>query len=245
MPDSLNPNSSEARLLRSALGRTSECLPIEMLESPGAETRAHLESCRYCQNELAMLMEFRSAVPASDEAASVEWIQAELARRAPASSPSPATPGIWSKAGAWFHRLFPSRAWQLVPVAAGLLFVVAGGMYLRTGEEALRPPTGDQVLRSRSFAAVSPVGDVASAPAELQWEVSSGASRYLVRVMEVDRTEIWRDEAATNRIALPASIRAQMSAGRSFLWVVVAWDATGTTVAETSLQTFHILATSR
>ena len=118
-------------------------------------------------------------------------------------------------------------------------------MYLRTGEEALRPPTGYQVLRSRSFAAVSPVGDVASAPAELQWEVSSGASRYLVRVMEVDRTEIWRDEAATNRIALPASIRAQMSAGRSFLWVVAAEDAAGATVAETSLQTFHILATSR
>jgi hypothetical protein len=236
------PDSNEDRLLRSALGRTADCLPAERLETLDATARAHVDRCTYCQNELAMLLEFCDAAPKPEEAADMAWMQAELERRL---APAPPPAGIWSTAVAWFHQAFPSRGWAVVPVAAALLLLVAGGMYLRTGEERLRPPTGEPVWRSQSFAAIAPVGDVASAPTELQWDAVPGASQYLVRVMEVDRKEIWRGETAEMRIALPGEIRSQMTAGRSFLWAVTARDVAGSTLAETALQTFHISATSR
>jgi hypothetical protein len=238
------PDSNEDRVLRGALGRTEECLPVERLESLDATARAHVDHCTYCQNELALLLEFRDAAPRPEEAADLAWMQSELERRL-APAPATTSTNLWSKAAAWFQQAFPSRGWAAVPVAAGLLLLVAGGMYLRTGEERLRPPAGDQVWRSQSFMAIAPVGDVASPPTELQWDGVPGASQYLVRVMEVDRKEIWRGEAAATRITLPAEIRSQMVAGRSFLWTVTARDSAGSTVAETALQTFHILATSR
>ncbi len=66
---------------------------------------------------------------------------------------------------------------------------------------------------------MAPLGDVA-APADLQWEAVPGAAKYLVRVMEVDGTEIWRTEGQGTRIALPPGVRGQMTAGRSFLWTI-------------------------
>jgi hypothetical protein len=252
-------SSKEDQLLRSALGMTAECLPVETLAAmaehlPGADTdtaaRAHVERCAYCRNELAMLMEFESATPRAEEAAAVAWIQGELARRAAgtplATSQAQPAEGFWGSVGSWISRAFPSRSWQMVPVAAALLFVVAGGMYLRQGSEGLRPPAGGEpVWRSQQFAAVAPVGEVAAAPAELQWEAVPGAGKYLVRVIEVDRTEIWRAEASGTRIALPAEIRVQMTAGRTFLWMVTARDSAGRTVSETSLQIFHVSVTTR
>jgi hypothetical protein len=237
-------DSNEDRLLRSALGRTAECVPVERLESLDPQARAHVERCTYCQNELAMLMQFRDAAPTAEEAPSVAWIQSELERRSAATPQVLPSTSLWSKTGAWLKRALPARGWQAVPVAAGLLIMVAGGMYLRKTDQGLQPPVGEPVWRSQSFAAIAPLGDVGSAPAELQWDAAPGASKYLVRLTEVDRTEIWRGETAGTRIALPAEVRRQMIAGRSFLWAVTARDGAGRTLAETSLQTFHILVTS-
>jgi hypothetical protein len=238
--------SDEGRLLRSALGKTPECLPIEALAAMDATARAHVEHCAYCQNELAMLVEFQEATPRPEEAAAVTWIQSELERRSATNPQARPSEGLWARVSSWISRAFPSRGWQMIPVAAGLLLVVAGGMYLRQGNDGLKPPTGGEpVWRSQGFAGVAPLGDVTAAPAELQWDAVPGAAKYLVRVMEVDRTEIWRSEASSTRIVLPPEVRGQMTAGRSFLWTVTARNDTGSIVAETGLQTFHISATSR
>lgn len=234
--------SNEDRLLRSALGPTPECPPLEALESLDAKGRAHVEGCAWCRNELAMLTEFQAVDVRPEEAASVAWIESELARRAaPAQVAAKPADSLWSRLTSWVGD------WQMVPVAAAaLVLLMAGAMYLRQGNQGLRPvPQGEQVLRSGSFKAIAPVGDVASAPAEFQWEAVPGAARYLVRVMEVDRTEIWRLETAATRAELTVPVRAQMTAGRSFQWTATALDASGRTISETGLQTFHILTTSR
>jgi hypothetical protein len=240
--ESQNIGSGEDGLLRSALGPTPECPPLEMLESLDAKGRAHVEGCAWCSNELAMLTEFQAVDVRPEEAASVAWIESELARRA-APAPVAAKPAesLWSRIQSWMG------SWQMVPVAvAALLLVMAGGMYLRQGNEGLRPvPHGEQVWRSQSFRAIAPVGDVAAAPAEFQWEAVPGAAKYRVRVTEVDRTEIWRSETPDTRSELPAVLRAQMTAGRSFQWTAAALDASGRTISETGLQSFHILTTSR
>ena len=239
-------NSNEDRLLRSALGRTSECLSIEALEAMDAKAREHVGHCAYCQNELAMMVEFQEAAPRPEEAADVAWIQAELERRSAITPQSGPSESLWARIRSWISGALPSRGWQTIAVAASLLFVVAGGMYLRQGNDGLRPPLGGEpVWRSQGFAGVAPVGDVAAAPVDLQWEAVPGAVQYHVRVMEVDRTEIWQAESSGTRIVLPAEVRGQMTAGRSFLWTVAARNGAGSTIAETGLQTFHILATSR
>jgi len=239
-------DSNEDRVLRSALGRTPECLSIEALEAMDAKTRAHVEHCAYCRNELAMLVEFQEATPRPGEAADVAWIQSELEGRSAITPQASHSGSLWVRISAWMSHTFPSRGWQTIAVAASLLFVVAGGMYLHQGNDRLsRPAGGEPVWRSQGFAGVAPLGDVTAAPAELQWEAVPGAGKYIVRVMEVDRTEIWRSEATGTRIPLPPELRAQMTAGRTFLWTVTARNGAGGAVAETGLQTFHILATSR
>ena len=211
-----------------------------------AKAREHVGHCVYCQNELAMLVEFEEAAPQPEEAADVAWIQSELERRSATAPQGRPSESFWARVSSWISGVFPSRGWQIAAVAASLLFVVAGGMYLRQGNDRLSPPAGGEpVWRSQGFAGVAPLGDVTAAPTELQWEAVPGAGKYIVRVMEVDRTEIWRSEATSTSIPLPSEVRAQMTAGRSFLWTVTVHDATGNSVAETGLQTFHILATSR
>jgi hypothetical protein len=240
-----NSSSDEDRLLRGALGKTAECPSVEALAAMNAKARAHVEHCAYCQNELAMLVEFQDATPLPGESDDLAWIRAELERRSAATPATVPAKSLWARVHGWIARVLPSRGWQMVPIAAGLVLVAAGVMYLGPGNEALQaPPNGEPVWRSQSVTGVAPLGDVA-APAELQWEATPGAVKYLVRVMEVDGTEIWRTEAPGTRIALPAGVRGQMSAGRSFLWTITARNANGSTVAESTLQSFHILATSR
>jgi hypothetical protein len=238
-------NSNEDRLLRSALGRTAECVPVEQLESLDARARAHIDKCAYCRNELAMMLEFRDAAARPEEAEAMAWMQTELERRLTTAPPSAPATGIWARLRGWFQGTSPSPRWLAAPVAASVILLLAGGMYLRHGGEVLPRPGDEQVWRSQSFAAVAPAGDVTAAPVEMQWEAVPGTNRYLVRVMEVDRTEIWRGESAGSHVALPAEILRQMTPGRTFLWTVTARDVTGSTLAETRLQTFHILATSR
>ena len=184
-------SSKDVQFLRSSLGKTAECLPVETLAAmaehvpaAGADTpaRAHVERCAYCRNEMAMLVEFQSATPRPEEAASVAWIEGELERRAAATPQAKPADGFWASVSAWISRAFPSRSWQMIPVAAALLFVVAGGMYLRQGSEGLRPPAGGEpVWRSLRFSGVAPVGDVTAAPTELHWDGVRGANKYLAR----------------------------------------------------------------
>jgi len=83
-----NSSSDEDRLLRGALGKTAECPSVEALAAMNAKARAHVEHCAYCQNELAMLVEFQDATPLPGESDDLAWIRAELERR---SAATPAT----------------------------------------------------------------------------------------------------------------------------------------------------------
>ena len=90
-------DSSEDRLLHAALGKTAECPSVEALAAMDAKARTHVERCTYCQNELAMLVEFQDATPLPGEADDLAWIQAELVRRS-AHDPVGTTPSRYSGA---------------------------------------------------------------------------------------------------------------------------------------------------
>lgn len=206
-------------------GKSSECPPVEVLAMGGTSVERHLAGCAHCRNELALMNAFRTAEANANESASVAWIADRL------HSPIQAPPAPRRRAWAWMPR------W--VPVAFAACLLVAVYFSVRP-HPAIAPPvaSGGDVWRG-SFRAISPVGDVSSAPREFSWSEVQGVRRYRVVLMEVDRHEIWSASTTEARIAVPRDVLAQMRPGRTFLWKVSTEDApdglTGTT-----LQEFHI-----
>ena len=241
---------AESDFLRAAFGPSPDCLSVETLDALAnsrleraarANAERHLAACAHCRNEAALLAQFHSSEPRPEERADLAWIEGRLRGERPVPAPE-----RWSFA-AWLREAFAVRRWQTLSIAAAcLLFLVAGGFYLRNGREPAIPSLGGEpVWRSAQLTAIAPVGDLDTAPAELKWESVPGATRYTVRVLQVDRTEIWKAESAVSSIELPNNVRQQMSPGRGFLWSVTAENGSAHTIAESALQTFHISMTSK
>jgi hypothetical protein len=250
-------SESDNQGLKGLFGPTPQCLAIEALASLASstpvdpETRRHLEQCAHCRNELAMLHEFHSAEASPAEAEDVDWIVAGLRQRsAGQTSPArrlPAKPplkSLWDTLAGWIPGGFPR--WVPAAAAACLVVVSAVGLYLgrRDTGAAPTPGRGDYVWRSATLQVIGPGGDLPAPPAEFAWDEVPGAQSYLVRLLEVDRTEIWSARTAGTRIPVPAPIAAQLTAGRTFLWQVAASDSGGP-IAESILQRFHISGNTR
>ncbi|MBZ5728936.1 MAG: hypothetical protein LAP87_28650 [Acidobacteriia bacterium] len=252
----------ENQILKDALNRTPQCLPLEVLariagqgadNAGGAGAQAHLAQCARCRNELQLMQEFETAEPRPDEVASVAWIASQLQQRSAefttALPPAAVAKPLWQRLGNRIGQALPTTArWRAVSMAcASLALVVTAGVYLRHGapDEGLSRPNGAIVWRSQQFAVVAPAGDVAAPPAEFQWQPAAGAAKYQVRLLEVDHHEIWSGESSTTSIAVPGGIRSQMAPGRSFLWEVTARNAAGEKIAGTNLQVFHMSVNNR
>jgi hypothetical protein len=247
-----DPASNERQILKAALSRTSQCLPVEILaaiaEEPmdartNLQAREHLGRCAHCQNELALFREFQEAEARPGEVESVAWVQSELQRRSAelagrGTEPAREPESLWARITSRMH-------WRTLSlVAASLLVVVAAGVYLRSG--AVPDQRGEPVIyRSQNLSAVAPTGEISAVPANIQWQSAPGAAKYQVRLMEVDRTAIWSAETGNTSISIPPAVRERMTPGRAFLWDVTAWNAAGERIAAANLQNFHILATTR
>ena len=234
--------------IQTALGPSGDCPTLEALAAApaGSDIERHLAACAHCRTELALLREFETAEVRPHELASVEWIASRLRRDAAAATGRTRPETVWNRLRAWVAFPFapgPQRAFAAV---AALLLVVAAGLYLRPAAETRHPAAVDgTVWRSGRFAAVSPAGDVAEAPAEFRWEPVPDAAAYRIQLMEVDRTVIWSGDSAQTAIAIPQAVRAQLQPARAFLWQVTAKNQAGQPVASTDLQTFHVLITNR
>lgn len=247
-----DPDSNERQILKAALSRTRQCLPVEILaaiaEEPvdagtNLQAREHLSGCAHCQSELALFREFQEAEARSGEIESVAWVQSELRRR------SAEVAGIGAESArepeSLWARVTARRHWRTLSlVAASLLVAVTAGLYLRSGAD--RDRRGEPVIyRSRKLSAVAPMGEISEAPADFQWQPAPGAAKYQLRLMEVDRTLIWSAEVANTSISIPLAVHERMTPGRAFLWEVIARNGAGEKIAESNLQNFHILVTTR
>jgi len=119
--------------------------------------------------------------------------------------------------------------------AAAVLLVVSGVLYLRHPAPGL-PTTidaGRELPRSSSVALSAPIGDVVEAPRRLQWEPVAGRRvRYHVRLMEIDRHELWTSDATATSVEVPAAVRAAIVPAKTLLWQVSALDASGVRLAD-------------
>jgi hypothetical protein len=227
--------------LKSALGPTADCPPLDELaraletDASDARRRAaedHAAGCAYCRDELALMREFVDTSLRPEETRPVQWIAKRLEKH-PVLQPSRQRLSFF----------FGMRAWA---TAACLVLVAASAFYLRQGPGGPSPSLiGDGVMRSQVLELVAPVGDVRQAPVEFRWRAVPGAVRYEVRMMEVDRREVWRGETGDPFLAIPPSVAALMAPGRNLLWEVSAADQSGKTLGRSGVRSFRVSVESR
>lgn len=233
-------------LLAAALAGAHDCPPLEDLErllneEISASLKRHIDTCAKCQSELHMLRSFASNEVAEHERAAVDSILARL------TTPSPAGLGArraTEENHSWWSRLLAVRG--LVPATAALaVSLVVAGITIEL-RRATQPSLetaggGSEVLRSSTIAILSPIGDVREKPTEIRWEAAPNATRYYVRIMEVDGTELWRHETQTPRIDLSPDVENLIVPAKTLLVQVGGFDATGTKLAESETVRFRLL----
>jgi hypothetical protein len=237
----------EDEILRTALAPNAECLSIEQLGryaegALGAKERAaaalHIRRCLSCQAELALLQAVTSSSVRPGEEHVVRHGAARLEQRRKEILGA-------DRAGTSARRRW--LGFGTFPVAAMVALVVFGiaaGFYFLPIQRAPQLPsdvaTGGEVTRSLAIAARAPVGDQMESPRRFEWLAVDRAVRYRLRLLEVDRREVWSTSTPTPGVDVPPDIRTAIAPGRTMLWDVTAYDAAGTSIAESGTQSFRI-----
>jgi hypothetical protein len=234
--------------LKAALTPKPGCLSAHeleaVLENPSVE-HPHLATCARCQAELTMLNDFEASAPLPDEGAAVAWISSEMERRlaqikhpgsVPQRSSSP-------QATSWFTRIFGTGNMRwLVPVTATALIAVSVVVLRSRKEPELQANlgSGPSIYRSQQVDLVAPVGELNSAPKDLQWKAFGNAAKYKVAVMEVDHELLWSSETNYTIVTIPRDTRDKMLPGKPVLWQVTALDHEGRMLAVSQVQRFSV-----
>jgi anti-sigma factor RsiW len=244
--------SRERWLLKEALSPSRSCATLieldglddgSLTESASRRVRSHVAACPRCQTELALLHEFERASPRAGEEAAARWITGQLEQKFAGTLPKPQGERRNDERSRWsfLATLRPMQAAGFAMAAA--LLVAAVGIALRDS----RPPqistalSERQVFRSGEVSVVAPAENPAAPPSELRWAPWAAADSYSVRVMEVDRKELWSAETRQTAVALPAAVRAQIVPRKPLLWEVIARDADGRTLASSGIHTFMVM----
>jgi len=252
---SSNPGSKELARLKETLAPTADCATLDELAeladpsvpSPSRNRVAvHVAACHRCEAELALLKEFESASPRAEEVATVEWIVTRLRTRFREARMTPveAAPEQKDEEEGFWQRLFHSKPAPVLGFGlATAMVLVAVGIELREGREpALHPQVeaSPEVFRSNAVQLRGPAGDLDRRPARLEWEPVAAATSYSVEILEVDRSPVWKGEAAEPSIALPEAVAERLVPGKPLLWRVYARDASGRILAASPLQRFRM-----
>ena len=240
----------EHEILTAALRPGPDCLPLEQLGryADGAlsapehrAAAAHIDACVTCQSELTLLRAFSTVPVHDDERAIVAAGVAELQRR---ESPVGPARDEQHPAASSQRRWMPSGLSRVALPAAAALLVVVGGYYVFKSQAPRLPPDvgpGVEATRSLKVPVRGPIGDQAVAPDRLEWLAVSGAVRYRVRLMEVDRHELWSIDTEATSSDLPASVRAQIVPGKTLVWQVTAYGPGTPPIAESDARRFRVV----
>lgn len=203
-------------------GPTSECPSIDDLAK--AHHRQHLSTCAYCTSQWALFRNFESGEASSDESEALATIVSRLRKDSPVA-PEP-----------WWTRIWRPKvlAPAMIAVAAASLILTA---YLNSRTSSLDLPA-ENVMRSTRLVAVAPLGQIAQQPSQLRWEPVPGAAKYNIRMLEVDRTELWSASSDAPAVNIPESVRTRIVPLKTLLWEVSAIDSAGRVLAASGIQRF-------
>ncbi len=233
VPMILRSEANERVIWKAALAPGSDCIPIERLaETLSAAESRHLSTCPRCQTELSLWHEFSESTPRPKETAAVAWIARKL-QHPPAARPA--------REARWWQNWLPVPVYRLSGAFAAMLLVSGGvALYRSRVHSEFAPVTEPGAFRSQSVVVSSPVGEVDTPPVEFRWQGVPAALVYEVELLEVDRHSLWKSETGETSLAVPASIRAAMSPGKTLLWQVTARNASRATLANSGMQKFRV-----
>ena len=245
----LNKETSAQEAIRAALEPTSDCPGIEELEAfasgqvpDGSSLARHVQTCTYCQTEMHLMKTFlapEAARPTHEAGEAAERLGSrskEILRQAfPVRESRP-----------WWKAAFTVRRMAQVSLAmAAVLVVAAAVVFLRSTPSQpqleAKNQSGQDVLRSGSFAVLSPTGDLQQRPKEMAWEKVPQASSYQVRLLAVDRSELWKATTTDTRIELPAAAAEQIVPAKTLFAEITAFDSSGKQVGATGLVRFRLV----
>ena len=237
----------EDEILRAALAPNAECLSVEQLGrhadgALGADEQAaaamHIGRCLSCQAELNLLHAVTSTAVRPEEEDIVRDGAARLEQR---TTEFLAVDRVGPSSR---RRWFGFGPLPLAAVAAVLLVGIATGSFFLLTRKAPELPgsvtTRDEVTRSMALVVRGPVGDQEESPRRFEWVGVDRAVRYRVRLLEVDRHEVWSTSTSAPGVDLPPAVRTSIAPRRMLLWDVTAYDAAGTVVAESGTQSFRV-----
>jgi hypothetical protein len=206
---------------------------LELGETDERRKRAaeHVAGCAHCRDEIALWKEFSAVEAKPEESRDVRWIVGQLDKQNVVPRPR--------------RRFALFGGLRALVLAASLVLVVGGALYMRRGPGQPYVGTEDGVMRSQSVELVAPVGEVRERPANFQWRAVPGAVRYEVRLLQVDRSEVWHGDSESNSLPVPAGAAAVMLPGKTLLWDVRAMDASGKVLAVSPTASFQIARNSR
>jgi len=121
--------------------------------------------------------------------------------------------------------------------------IATGSFFLLTRKAPQLPgsvTTGDEVTRSLALVVRGPVGEQVESPRRFEWVPVDRAVRYRVRLLEVDRHEVWSTSTPAPGVDLPPAVRASIAPGRTLLWDVTGYDASDKVIAESGTQSFKV-----
>ena len=222
--------------LSDIFGPTPGCLPLDELVKTlegargGDVKRAseqHIKTCPNCSAEIDLLRSFESATATPEERDAVSAIVSRLRKSSPAAVES------------WWARIWRPRilAPAAISLAAAAVLIVVG---VRPRQSNLEAPV-DTVMRSNHITPVAPLGELTERPSQLQWQSLAAASRYNIRLLEVDRTELWRAATQSTSVVIPASVLVKIVPSKKLLWEVSAVDSSGNLLASSGINSFVVL----
>jgi Putative zinc-finger len=218
----------ERETLKAALAPGPGCLSTEQLgryadgalaAADRAAAAGHIRACVNCQAELGLLREFTSTGVRPGEAAIVRDGVARLKERSGS----------------------PLAFFRLAAVAAMVLLIAVTGLYFLAGRVPTLPAsvsTDNEITRSQAVSLRAPIGEQQDPPRRFEWAPVARASRYRLRLLEVDRRELWSASTSAVGIEVPSETRTLIVPAKTLLWEVTAYDSAGAVIAESGLQAF-------
>ena len=135
----------------------------------------------------------------------------------------------------------PGRALSLIGALGFVLAITALWRGFEPGPPPLPPaPAPGAVTRGAIIDVDHPLGRLEVAPDELVWRPIENASSYAVSINAIDGTALWRAEAATPPVVMPAGVQGTLLRTVTYYWSVEARDDDGNVLARSELAPFVI-----
>jgi len=231
-------------------GKTASCPPVETLVAgeqtgmPDRHMRSHVNGCLFCKAELASWRAFEYSEPTFAEGEAVNEIAGELDWRVPSAirretqRPARTRTRFFRVLGEWF-RSKQRSALSLVFVCS-VLVVISLQIQFRHSSPLVSRLDTPQSWRGNTLSLVAPTGRLDHVPNSFKWESIPNAREYQVRVLAVDRAELWARTVTGTNFVVDQDLKNVLARHSAFFWRVTGLSSEGRALASSELERFEI-----